>query len=181
MIIGLYKFIEKHNHPLATPKDRHLLRSHRDVREINATVLRSLSKVGVRTCDVFAYIVDQADDIENIEFSKRDAYNFINREKLLRIEASDASSLLKLFRGCRKSDPFFEWDAKFDEEQRLTNFLWVDGHCKVDYDAFGDVIIFDISYQMNTYNLACAPLIVVNNHKQNAFFWAAFLVDNRFF
>ncbi|PKA51231.1 Protein FAR1-like sequence 5 [Apostasia shenzhenica] len=76
-----------------------------------------------------------------------------------------------------ESEPLFDWDVKFDEEQRLTNFLWVDGKWKMDYNIFGNVVIFDTSYRMNKYNLICAPLIGVNNHRQNILFGAAILVD----
>ncbi|PKA51338.1 Protein FAR1-like sequence 5 [Apostasia shenzhenica] len=159
------KLIEEHNHDLASPEKRHLLRSHRAIHEADAAALRTLSKVGIRTIDAFSYITQQAGD------------NYVNRERLQRIEAGDAFSLLKIFRERRCVDPFFDWDVKLDEDQRLTNFLWVDGKCKMDYDAFGDVVIFDTSYRMNKYNFVFAHFIGVNNHWQDIFFGSTFLID----
>ncbi|PKA57334.1 Protein FAR1-like sequence 5 [Apostasia shenzhenica] len=47
----------------------------------------------------------------------------------------------------------------------------------MDYDAFGDVIIFDTSYRLNKYNLVCAPIIRVNHHWSNVLFGICFLAD----
>ncbi|PKA59596.1 Protein FAR1-like sequence 5 [Apostasia shenzhenica] len=171
------KLIEEHIHELASPKERHLLRSHRSIHGKEAGVLQSKSKVRISTANAFSYIVQQVDGIGNVGFSKRDAYNFVNQERLLRIETGDAFNLLKLFRERKNFDLLFDWDVELDEEQRLTNFLWVDEKCKMDYNIFRDVIIFDTSYHINKYNLICAPLIGVNNHWQNILFGAAFLVD----
>ncbi|PKA57290.1 Protein FAR1-like sequence 5 [Apostasia shenzhenica] len=116
------KLVEEHNHELASPKKRHLLRSHRSIHGKEAGVLQCMSKVGISTADAFSYIVQQAGGIENVGFSKRDAYNFVNQERLLRIESGDAFNLLKIFREQKDFDPLFDWDVKFDEEQRLTIF-----------------------------------------------------------
>ncbi|PKA52506.1 Protein FAR1-like sequence 5 [Apostasia shenzhenica] len=47
----------------------------------------------------------------------------------------------------------------------------------MEYEAFGDVVIFDTSYCMNKYNLVCVTVIDVNNHWQNILFGVAFLLD----
>ncbi|PKA56473.1 Protein FAR-RED impared response 1 [Apostasia shenzhenica] len=108
-----------------------------------------MSKQGIRTSDAFGYIAEQAGGLQNVGFCKRDVYIFVSWERLQRVETGDAVSLLKLFRARKIIDPFFDWEVKLDEERRLNNFLWCDGQSKLDYDAFGDVIIFDISYRMN--------------------------------
>ncbi|PKA63990.1 Protein FAR1-like sequence 5 [Apostasia shenzhenica] len=133
-----------------------------------------MSKHDIRTANAFSFIVEQYGGVENIGFSKRDAYNFINRERLHRVELGDSMSLLKLFKERKDIDPLFDWKILLDEGQRLTNIMWADGYCKLDYDAFDDVVIFDANYRMNKYNLVCAPLIGVNNHRHNVLFASSF-------
>ncbi|PKU67575.1 Protein FAR1-RELATED SEQUENCE 3 [Dendrobium catenatum] len=71
----------------------------------------------------------------------------------------------------------FAWDVQYDEDDRLMNFFLADGVGRIDYDCFGDVIIFYTSYRLNKYNLACAPFVGVNNHWQNVLFMVAFLSE----
>jgi len=59
----------------------------------------------------------------------------------------------------------------------LTNVFWRDGKSKVDYDCFGDVVIFDTTYRTNKSNLVCAPFVGVNHHWQNVMFGCALLLD----
>ena len=64
-----------------------------------------------------------------------------------------------------------------DQDNIMTNFFWRDGRSKIDYDSFGDVVIFDTTYQINRYNLICAPFVGINHHWKNALFGCAFLIN----
>ena len=57
------------------------------------------------------------------------------------------------------------------------NFFWRDGRSRVDYDCFGDVMVFDTTYCTDRYNLICAPFVGVSHHWQNVIFGCAFLLD----
>ncbi|PKU60697.1 Protein FAR1-RELATED SEQUENCE 9 [Dendrobium catenatum] len=71
----------------------------------------------------------------------------------------------------------FAWDVQYDDQDRLLNFFWVDGRSRIDYECFGDVLIFYTSYRLNKYNFVCAPFVGVNNHWQNVLFGLAFLLE----
>ncbi|XP_020683857.1 protein FAR1-RELATED SEQUENCE 5-like [Dendrobium catenatum] len=92
------RFIESHNHELASPADRRLLRLCRNVIEEKASVLKSMIDAGIRTVDAYAYLAEVVGRCENVGFSKRDAYNFIQKEKRARIEIGDTNSLIQLFK-----------------------------------------------------------------------------------
>jgi hypothetical protein len=47
----------------------------------------------------------------------------------------------------------------------------------LNYDCFGDVLVFDTTYRTNKYNLICASFVGVNHHWQNVMFGCAFLLD----
>ncbi|PKU83521.1 Protein FAR1-RELATED SEQUENCE 5 [Dendrobium catenatum] len=165
-IWAVNKAIESHNHELARSDDKHLLRSFRSISDENASVLKYMSEVGIKIVDAFTYISDEVGGVGNLGFTKRDAYNYIQKEKRAKIETRDTNSLIKLFKEWAIDD-MFAWDVQTDEDDCLLNFFWVYGLGRIDYDCFGDVIIFDISYSLNKYNLAYAPIVGVNNHWQN--------------
>ncbi|PKU70377.1 Protein FAR1-RELATED SEQUENCE 5 [Dendrobium catenatum] len=160
------KSVESHNHELARPNDQHLLRSSRSISDDNAAVLKSMLEVGIRTVDAFTYLSDEVGGVSNLGFTKQDAYNYIQKERIAKIETGDTNSLIKLFKERTIDDNMFAWDVETDEDGCLLIFFWVDGLGRNDYDCFGDVIIFDTSYRLNKYNLACAPIVGVNNHWQ---------------
>ncbi|PKU70174.1 Protein FAR1-RELATED SEQUENCE 5 [Dendrobium catenatum] len=169
--------VETHNHELTKPDDQHLLRSSRHIIEENASVLKSMADAGIRTINAFSYLSEEVGGVENLGFTKRDAYNYIQKERRAKIENGDSNSLIELLKNRAAEDNMFAWDVQTDEDERLVNFFWVDGLGRVDYDCFGDVIIFDTSYRFNKYNLACAPIIGVNNHWQNIILGVSFLSD----
>ncbi|KAL0926229.1 hypothetical protein M5K25_002441 [Dendrobium thyrsiflorum] len=171
------KFIESHNHDLARLEDRHLLRSCRNIDDERASVLKSMTEAGIRTVDAFSYLADEVGGVKNLGFLKMDAYNFIQKEKRSKIEFGDTNALIQLFKDRQVDDNMFAWDVQFDEFDSLLIFFLVDGMSRIDYDYFGDVVIFDTSYRLNKYNLVCAPFVGVNNHWQNILLGVAFLSE----
>ncbi|KAK8914503.1 Protein FAR1-RELATED SEQUENCE 7 [Platanthera zijinensis] len=134
-----------------------------------------MTGVGIRTTDAYNFLADEVGGVENVGFCKSDAYNFVQRERRALIDSGDASSLSKVLQDRQSEDNMFSYDILTDEMNRLIGFLWIDGHSKIDYDCFGDVIVFDTTYRLNKYNLACAPFIAVNHHWQNIFVGGAFI------
>ncbi|XP_020703717.1 protein FAR1-RELATED SEQUENCE 5-like [Dendrobium catenatum] len=171
------KSIESHNHELARPDDQHLLKLSRSISDDNAAILKSMSEVGIRTVDAFTYLSNEVGGVGNLGFKKQDAYNYIQKERIAKIETGDTNSLIKLFKKRAIDDNIFAWDVETDEDGCLLNFFWVDDLGRIDYAYFGDVIIFNNSYRLNKYNLACAPVVGVNNHWQNVLLGVAFLSD----
>lgn len=64
-----------------------------------------------------------------------------------------------------------------NEDGRLANLFWRDSESLKDYEWFGDILIFDITYKTNVYG---KPLVVFfgrNNHRATILFACAILVD----
>ncbi|PKU73402.1 Protein FAR1-RELATED SEQUENCE 5 [Dendrobium catenatum] len=137
-----------------------------------------MTDAGIRTTDAFSFLADEVGGVKNIGFTSRDAYNFIQRIKRAKIELEDTNTLIELFKERQLNDNMFSWDVQKDEFDRLLNFFWVDGIGKIDYDCFGDVIIFYTSYRLNKYNLVCAPFVGINNHWQNILLGMTFEFEN---
>ncbi|XP_055961244.1 protein FAR1-RELATED SEQUENCE 5-like [Mercurialis annua] len=174
------RVVDEHNHLFASPTKRHLLRSGRSVSLFKGVVLNSMVNAGIRTVDAYSYMAEEGGGDENIGFTKKDCYNYIDIEKNKIIEVGDSQSLVNHFkRKASEEGEMFYWDVQLDERGRMTNFYWRDGRSKVDYDNFGDVIVFDTTYRTNRYDLVCAPFVGVNHHWKNVIFGCAFLSDER--
>ncbi|KAI0498437.1 hypothetical protein KFK09_021679 [Dendrobium nobile] len=117
------KSIESHNHELARSNDQHFLKSSRNISDENASVLKSMSEPGIRTVNVFTYLSDEVGGVGNLGFTKRDAYNYIQKERRAKIENGDTNSLIRLFKERAADDNLFAWDVQTDEDDRLLNFF----------------------------------------------------------
>ncbi|XP_019710175.2 protein FAR1-RELATED SEQUENCE 5 isoform X1 [Elaeis guineensis] len=150
------KLVDEHNHDLAKPEERHLLRSMRST-GAKGSVLDPMVNAGIRTINAYSYMVEEGGGAENL--------------------AGDLQSLVSHFKRRANQEGMFYWDMQLDQEGRACNFFWRDGRSRVDYDCFGDVVVFNTTYRTNRYNRICVPFIGVNHHWQNVIFGCAFLLD----
>lgn len=146
------KFKDVHNHPFIDDKQKHLIRSYRHMTNTNKSILTSMAGASIRATK---------------SYSKR--RNLIS--------AGDCQTLINHFNCLQSNGSKFSYTFQLDEEQRLTNFFWSDGVSKLDYESFGDVVVFDTTYRTNKYNMICAPFVGLNHHWKNVFFGCAFLSD----
>lgn len=91
-------FVDDHNHEVATLDDQHLLRSWKSITDEKAIILKIMTYARIRTVDAFVYLVEEVSGIENVGFSKRDIYNYIQNKNSLKIENGDTSTLIQLFK-----------------------------------------------------------------------------------
>ncbi|XP_026416770.1 protein FAR1-RELATED SEQUENCE 5-like [Papaver somniferum] len=64
-----------------------------------------------------------------------------------------------------------------DATGQLCNCFWSDAKCRMDYGFFGDVLVFDTTFETNEYDKPFAPFVGVNNHGQTTLFRCALLLD----
>ncbi|XP_024165441.1 protein FAR1-RELATED SEQUENCE 5-like [Rosa chinensis] len=170
-------FVPEHNHKLAELEERQFLRSNRKVSNAHQGVIRSMKTAGMSTINTYSYLAEEVGGSQNVGFTKTDCYNFVSRDRMIMLEAGDAQSLINLFKRKQIEDPMFFYTVQVDQENRMTNFFWRDGKSKIDFECFGDVVVFDTTYRTNKYNMICAPFVGVNHHWKNVLFGCAFLLD----
>ncbi|KAK4416826.1 protein FAR1-RELATED SEQUENCE 5 [Sesamum alatum] len=136
-----------------------------------------MKKAGLRPIDCFNYMSEECNGVQHVGFSKKDCYNFINTLKTTLIEPGDAQNLVRHFKGKANTEPGFYFDIQFNQEGRIANVFWRDNQSRIDYDCFGDLVIFKTTYRTNRYDLVCAPFVGVNHHWQNIMFGCGFLSD----
>ncbi|XP_004301632.1 PREDICTED: protein FAR1-RELATED SEQUENCE 5-like [Fragaria vesca subsp. vesca] len=80
-------------------------------------------------------------------------------------------------RALAAKDPHFICRFTTDLEDRLVDIFWRDEHSFVDYQCYGDVLIFDSTYKTNVYNRPLVLFVGSNNHRGRIIFGASLISD----
>ncbi|XP_020982356.2 putative protein FAR1-RELATED SEQUENCE 10 [Arachis duranensis] len=110
-------------------------------------------------------------------FSKKDAYNYIEKTKREKIVDGDANVTIIYLEGKAVSDPMCMARYNLTDINMLANLFWADDGSRVDYQHFGDMLSFDSTYKKNKYR---RPLVIFsgsNNHKQTTIFGFGLVLD----
>ncbi|XP_072087940.1 protein FAR1-RELATED SEQUENCE 5-like [Arachis hypogaea] len=110
-------------------------------------------------------------------FTKKDAYNYIDRLKRAKVVDGDMNTAIVYLEGKATADPMSMAQYNLTEESMLANMFWAYGPSRVDFQHFGDVIAFDSTYKKNKYN---RPLVIFSgskNHKQTTIFSFGLVLD----
>lgn len=172
------KFLDDHNHPLASPNKIHMLRSHRTKLPAQHTFITEMDYIGVKPTQVYESHRESAHSDENSGFiSKNQSYNLLGTNRMKDLEKGDSQFFLDFFKAKQMEDPSFFYAVQVDENDRVTNYFWADARSILDYTCFGDALLLDTTYRASRYDIPFAPFIGVNHHKQMVIFGAALLLD----
>ena len=100
-------FNPEHNHELAALSERHLLRSGCRISKPKASVIESMVNAGISTKNVYSYLTKEVGGSENVGFTIRDCYNYMNMQRMFMISVGDAQNLLNYFKSRHAEDPMF--------------------------------------------------------------------------
>ncbi|XP_074293647.1 protein FAR1-RELATED SEQUENCE 5-like [Silene latifolia] len=160
---------------MAADDEKHLLRSGRKIDSADASVISSMVDAGFEA-KTFSYLANEKGGETKVQFTLEDLNNHIRTKKKTQLKAGDAQSLVNHFCNEQQNDPMFFYSVQLDDDGHMTNFFWRDGRSLIDYESFGDVLIFDSTYRTNMYGMICAPFTGINHHK-NVVIGCAFLLD----
>lgn len=169
----------KHSHPLARSDEVAFLRSHRNISNARKANMMELKGVGLRQHQVMDVMERHHGGFEAAGFVSRDMYNFFVRQKKKQILGGDADHVIKYMQARQKDDMEYFFEYETDKEGQLKRLFWADPQSRIDYDAFGDVVVFDSTYRVNKYNLPFIPFVVVNHHGSTVIFACAIVADER--
>jgi hypothetical protein len=173
------RLVSDHNHNLARPEERHLLRSARSLIAGRSTSVEVMFYAGYQGQGTPPQIpAGSIIATNNAETSKHDLlHGYGTMAKTSVVGTGDLQSLISHLKSRANKDGMFYWDVQLDRGGRMTNFFWRDGRSRIDYDCFGNVVVFDLTYRLNKQNLICAPFVGVNHHWQTTMYGCALLVD----
>ncbi|KAL6899203.1 hypothetical protein ACP4OV_005861 [Aristida adscensionis] len=173
------RLVSDHNHNLARPEERHLLRSARSLIAGRSSSVEVMLYSGQQVQGGPPQLpVGSTSGTNNAETSKQDMLlGYSSMAKIPVVASGDLQSLVSHLKSRANEDGMFYWDVQLDRGGRMSNFFWRDGRSRIDYDCFGDVIVFDSTYRLNKQNLICAPFVGVNHHWQSTMYGCALLAD----
>ncbi|KAH9679171.1 protein FAR1-related sequence [Citrus sinensis] len=169
-------FVEEHNHALSSPRMVHLLRSHRSMSAAQKNLSQQLAAVNIPTCQQIGLFELQAGGLQNMGCVQRDFYNN-DRNLQNELKGHDADMLYEHFQSEKEKNSSFFYNIKAGCDDRITHCFWADAVCRRAYKFYGDVIVFDTTYNTNRYSMIFAPFVGVNNHGQTIVFGCGFLSD----
>ena len=143
----------------------------------HGTIIETMVSSSIKATRSYSFLSKELGGANNVGFLRRDCHNFLHTKRKQLIEAGDGQSVINHFKNKQSEDSMFFYLVQVDQENRLENFFWRDGRSKLDYDCFGDVVVFYTTYRTNKYNLICAPFVGINYHWNNVLFGYAFLKD----
>ena len=170
-------FIPQHNHMLATSNQIPFIRTNRHVGEESLALTNTMTRVSIRPCHAYEYMVEQSGGYRRVGFTVKDLYNKIDQQRRTAPFESDSEGTLSYMNALAAKDPHFFCRFTADSEDRMVDMFWRDGHSFVDYQCYGDVLIFNSTYKTNVYNRPLVLFVGTNNHRGSIVFGAALLSD----
>ncbi|OMO83860.1 hypothetical protein CCACVL1_11123 [Corchorus capsularis] len=172
-------FEGQHNHDLAKRKQRHLLRSNRQVTEGSIQFARAWRRTGARPCQIMSYLATEAGGFQSVGFTRKDLSNRLYIRGRNSVEAGNIHTAITYLETKANSDPGFYVSYAVDKDNTFERAFWSDSISRADYPFFSDVIAFDTTYKKNGLNLPLLVFVGVNHHHQTIIFAFALLtVEN---
>ncbi|CAI0378031.1 unnamed protein product, partial [Linum tenue] len=121
----------------------------------------------------------EAGGYDNLGYTRKDAYNYVDKERKEQISEGDAATVLAYLQAKCSADEHFDIELKKDDDDRIINIFWADSISVADYACFGELLSFDATYKRNIYQMPLMIFSGVNHHSQTCVFACAFLANER--
>ncbi|XP_057418215.1 protein FAR1-RELATED SEQUENCE 5-like [Lotus japonicus] len=173
----VYYFEPEHNHDLTLAQQVHLISAFRELTNGDKAQVDTLKLYGVRSCNIMGLLMGQKGGHDSVDFLKKDLYNHVDKNKRISSGAGDVAGSLNYFTRKGEKDSMFYFRFTRTSNDNLEKLFWCDGTSRLDYQAFGDVVVFDSTYKKNKYNKPVVIFSGYNHHKETAIFACALVSD----
>ncbi|KAK1411427.1 hypothetical protein QVD17_37976 [Tagetes erecta] len=171
----LVNFYEYHNHPLVSSINRDLNKVSRKLPLSTKQYIRNMSINSVGPVKARRFLVSLMGEVHNVRGTVTDFKNFSQSIRIF-IGDRDLQMILERLREHLESLTNFFFDFVV-QNGKLRSVFWADEISKLNYEAFGDVLAFDATYQTNKYNMIFVPFTGVDNKKNCVIFGAGLIFD----
>ena len=149
--------------------------SHQEVSDENILFVKQFRESGIGVADAFHVLKKQSRGSLCLECGLRDVYNKLEQFKNRRFDGKDANSLIEILNRHFKYEDDFHFTIELDENNCLVSFFLCDTQMLEDYILFGYLIIFDMTYRMNKYDMIYTLFVRMNHHSMNIILGCGFL------
>lgn len=171
-------FNDKHNHPLNfTPskvvKHRSHAKFHRS--KLCRDLITELNKSGLGPSQI-TKALNAIKDPNEVNITSKQCSDIISSTRKNNV-GKECYELIMHFQEKASSDSSGYFNVGVDKTGTFKSVFWADGRSRESYLQFGDVVIFDVTYRTNKFQMPFAPFVGVNHHGQSILFGGA-LVDD---
>ncbi|XP_077230225.1 protein FAR1-RELATED SEQUENCE 5-like [Tasmannia lanceolata] len=171
------KFKVKHCHELTSPGKRQMHRSQNNFVKnvVSQNLIDTLSGHGVQSSKIARFLTSTS------KASAVTAHQVVSHVRVRRQNnmGKEAFLVVQHFHQRRAEDPNFYFAMEIDKKGNLGSMFWADSRARNAYLAFSDVIVFDVTYRTNRFQMPFAPFTRVNHHRQSTLFGCGLLADER--
>ncbi|XP_028058881.1 protein FAR-RED IMPAIRED RESPONSE 1-like [Camellia sinensis] len=154
------------NHDLI-PTDSHHFAMNKKILTPMKRRLEINDQEGIGVSRNYKSIVVEAGGYESLTFDERDARNYIDRARRLRVREGDADTLQKYFLRMQTQNSSFYYMIDVDTDFRIRNLFWAYAMSRAAYEEFGDVVSCDTTYLTNKNDMSFALFVGLNHHGQS--------------
>ncbi|RZB50232.1 Protein FAR1-RELATED SEQUENCE 11 [Glycine soja] len=160
------KFVVEHNHVLLTQSEVRFLPANRTISEDDIERIFLLKEGGLSVRQLMR-VIELEKNVKHgyLPFIERDIRNLFVKTKK-KVERNDAKDLLKYCEDAKKSCSKFQYAYTLDEERRLEHIFWSPASCSDWYQKYGDVVVFDTTYKVNSYEMPFGIFVAIDDIKQ---------------
>ncbi|XP_042499797.1 protein FAR1-RELATED SEQUENCE 5-like [Macadamia integrifolia] len=170
-------FVREHNHELHTTPTVHMMRSQRNMLDIQRYEIELADDSRIRPRSTVELMGRQAGGIENLSCMTQDVRNYLRTKRQHALTYGEAGSLMKYFVTQTRNNPSFTYSFQLDSEEQITNIFWADPKMIIDYTQFGDVVSVDTTFRTNKDCRTFGLFARFNHHKGCTVFGTTLLFD----
>ena len=96
-----------------------------------------------------------------LPFLEKDIHNLFTKVRK-QLARNDVVNFLDYFKSCKQEYPRFQYMLKVDSKRKLEHVFWSFGACVEWYKKYGDVVVFDTTYNVNMYDTPCGVFVSID-------------------
>nr|KAJ0204999.1 hypothetical protein LSAT_V11C500236190 [Lactuca sativa] len=158
----VHDFTEKHSHALFSKETIHLSRAKRKLDYAQESFIHNMSKQNIGATKAHRFYTG----ITGCHSDRGLLSDFKNSTRNLNcfIGGRDSKFLVDKMNERKKYVPNFTFEYRV-VDKKLNSLFWADETTKFNYNAFGDVVSLDATFNTNRYNMVFIPFTGIDNHK----------------
>ena len=168
-----------HNHELLSPQEVRFLPSYRSITQEDQKRIVMLKECGLSVRQIMRVMeVEKNIHHGQLDFLTKDVHNLFGKLRQMHAQ-NDAKDLLEYCKKSKSENPNFQYAFTVDGESKLEHIFWSPVHCFDLYQKYGDVVAFDTTYKVNSYDMPFGIFVGIDNHGRTILFGCALLRDEK--
>ncbi|KAG0457800.1 hypothetical protein HPP92_022957 [Vanilla planifolia] len=170
-------FSNMHNHELLDSEEVRHLPAYRNISSVDRENILTLAKRGLTVNNIMRALESEKGlKPGQLTFTERDLRNFLQASKSINKENEEAK-LVKACEAMKDKHLDFRFEFTVDENDRIEHIAWSYPDSVQAYRLFGDVVIFDSSYNLYAYERLFGVWFGLDNYGNAIFFGCVLLQD----